>query len=109
MFFGFSSPSKDYFAAICGWGKGVKIILAKFHHMLLKPQGRVSLFFIQLSLDSNHALATTRQSCASALFPRKYQSFSGFRMFEVDDIGNDGDDDLSHHYLPNFKQLKLGF
>ena len=27
------------------------------------------------------------------------------RLFEVDDIGDDGDDDLSHHYLPNFKQL----
>ena len=26
-------------------------------------------------------------------------------MFEVDDIGNDGDGDLSYHYLPNFKQL----
>ena len=30
-------------------------------------------------------------------------------LFEVYDIGNDGDDDLSHHYLPNFKQLQLGF
>ena len=26
-------------------------------------------------------------------------------LFEVDDIGDDGEDDLSHHYLPNFKQL----
>ena len=26
-------------------------------------------------------------------------------LFEVDDIGDDGDDDLSYHYLPNFKQL----
>ena len=26
-------------------------------------------------------------------------------LFEVNDIGNDGDDDLSHVYLPNFKQL----
>ena len=26
-------------------------------------------------------------------------------MFEVGDIGDDGDDDLQHHYLPNFKQL----
>ena len=26
-------------------------------------------------------------------------------LFEVDDIGDDGDDDLWHHYLPNFKQL----
>ena len=26
-------------------------------------------------------------------------------LFEVDDIGNDGDDDLGHHYLPNFKEL----
>ena len=26
-------------------------------------------------------------------------------LFEVDDIGDDGDDDLSHHYLPNFKQF----
>ena len=25
-------------------------------------------------------------------------------MFEVDDIGDDGDDDLQHHYLPNFNQ-----
>ena len=30
-------------------------------------------------------------------------------LFEVDDIGDDGDDDLQHHYLPNFKQLQLGF
>ena len=30
-------------------------------------------------------------------------------LFEVDDIGDDGDDDLSYHYLPNFKQLWLGF
>ena len=28
-------------------------------------------------------------------------------LFEVDDIGNDGDDDLSHHYIPNFKQLSF--
>ena len=27
------------------------------------------------------------------------------KLFEVDDIGGDGDDDLLHHYLPNFKQL----
>ena len=26
-------------------------------------------------------------------------------MFDVDDVGNDGDDDLAHHYLLNFKQL----
>ena len=26
-------------------------------------------------------------------------------LFEVDDIGDDGDDDLSYHYLPNFEQL----
>ena len=26
-------------------------------------------------------------------------------LFEADDIGDDGDDDLWHHYLPNFKQL----
>ena len=26
-------------------------------------------------------------------------------LFEVGDIGNDGDDDLSYHYLPNFIQL----
>ena len=26
-------------------------------------------------------------------------------LFEVDDVGDDGDDDLLHHYLPNFKQL----
>ena len=26
-------------------------------------------------------------------------------LFEVDDIGNDGDDDLLYYYLPNFKQL----
>ena len=24
-------------------------------------------------------------------------------LFEVNDIGDDGDDDLWHHYLPNFK------
>ena len=24
---------------------------------------------------------------------------------KVDGIGDDGDDDLSYHYLPNFKQL----
>ena len=30
-------------------------------------------------------------------------------LFEVDAIGNDGDDDLSYHYHPNFKQLLLGF
>ena len=29
-------------------------------------------------------------------------------LFEVDDICDDGDDDLSYHYLPNFKQLYLG-
>ena len=29
-------------------------------------------------------------------------------LFEVDDIGDDGDDYLWHHYLPNFKQLQLG-
>ena len=28
-------------------------------------------------------------------------------LFELDDIGNDGGDDLSHHYLPNLKQLYL--
>ena len=27
------------------------------------------------------------------------------KLFEVDDFGDDGDDDLSHHYHPNFKQL----
>ena len=26
-------------------------------------------------------------------------------MFEVDDMGDDGYDDLWHHYLPKFKQL----
>ena len=26
-------------------------------------------------------------------------------LFEVDDIVNDGDEDLWHHYPPNFKQL----
>ena len=26
-------------------------------------------------------------------------------LIEFDDIGVDGDDDLSYHYLPNFKQL----
>ena len=26
-------------------------------------------------------------------------------LFEVYDFGDDGDDDLSHHYLPNFKQF----
>ena len=30
-------------------------------------------------------------------------------LFEVDDNGDDNDDDLSHHYLPNFKQLQIGF
>ena len=30
-------------------------------------------------------------------------------LFEVDDIGDVGDDDLWHHYLPNFNQLLLGF
>ena len=30
------------------------------------------------------------------------------QLFEVDDIGDDGDDDLSYPYLPNFKQLYLG-
>ena len=29
-------------------------------------------------------------------------------LFEVDDIGDDGDDDLSYPYLPNLKQLYLG-
>ena len=28
---------------------------------------------------------------------------------EVDGIGDDGDDDLSYQYLPNFKQLLLRF
>ena len=28
-------------------------------------------------------------------------------LFEVDDIGDDGDDDLPYHYLQNFKQLLL--
>ena len=27
------------------------------------------------------------------------------KLFEVDDFDDDGDDELSHHYLPNFKQL----
>ena len=27
------------------------------------------------------------------------------KLFEVDDISDDGDDDLKHHYLPKFKQL----
>ena len=26
-------------------------------------------------------------------------------LFEVGDIANDGDDNLSYHYLPNFKEL----
>ena len=30
---------------------------------------------------------------------------SELELFEVDDIGNDGDDDLSHHYIQNFIQL----
>ena len=30
----------------------------------------------------------------------------GLELFVVDDIGDDGDDDLSHHYLPNF-EVKL--
>ena len=27
------------------------------------------------------------------------------QLFEADDIGVDGNDYLSHHHLPNFKQL----
>ena len=27
------------------------------------------------------------------------------KLFEVDDLDDDGDDELSHHYFPNFKQL----
>ena len=27
------------------------------------------------------------------------------KLFEVDDFDDDGDDELSHHYFPNFKQL----
>ena len=27
------------------------------------------------------------------------------QLFEVNDIGDDGDNDLSYHYLPNFKRL----
>ena len=27
------------------------------------------------------------------------------KLFEADDIGVDGNDYLSHHHLPNFKQL----
>ena len=42
-----------------------------------------------------------------ALFTHKRSIWTG--LFEVDDIGHDGDDDLSYHYLPNFKQLLLGF
>ena len=42
-----------------------------------------------------------------ALFTHKRSIWTG--LFEVDDIGYDGDDDLSYHYLPNFKQLLLGF
>ena len=26
-------------------------------------------------------------------------------LFKIDDFDNDGDDDLLHHYVPNFKQL----
>ena len=29
----------------------------------------------------------------------------GLELFKVDDIRNDGDDDLKHHNLPEFKQL----
>ena len=28
----------------------------------------------------------------------------GLELFVVDDIGDDGDDDLSHHYHPNFEE-----
>ena len=28
-------------------------------------------------------------------------------LFLVDDIGDDGDDDLSHHYLPNFEEKNV--
>ena len=30
---------------------------------------------------------------------------SELELFEVDDNGDDGDDDLSHDHLPNFKHL----
>ena len=33
---------------------------------------------------------------------------SKLQLFEVDDHGDAGNDDLSHHHLPNFKQLSLG-
>ena len=39
--------------------------------------------------------------------PNPSQSCLKFWLFEVDAIGDD--DDLSHVYLPNFKQLQLGF
>ena len=42
-----------------------------------------------------------------ALFTHKRSILIG--LFEVDDIGVDSDDDLSYYYLPNFKQLLLGF
>ena len=29
--------------------------------------------------------------------------------FEVDDIGDDGDDGFLHHYLPNFKQIIIRY
>ena len=28
-------------------------------------------------------------------------------LFEVDDFGDDGDDDLPYHYLPNFKRTTM--
>ena len=42
-------------------------------------------------------------------FPFFYSSLAHLEpepeLFEVDEIGDDGDDDLSYHLIPNFKSL----
>ena len=45
--------------------------------------------------------------CNVAMLPRTMQP--ELELFEVDGIGDDGDDDLWHHYFLTFKQLYLGF
>ena len=44
------------------------------------------------------SLPEVNNYCVNVIKPK-------LELFEVDDIGDDGDDDLWHHYLPNFKQL----
>ena len=55
--------------------------------------------------DATAEVYLLSSECNVAMLPRTMQP--ELELFEVDGIGNDGDDDLWHHYLPNFKQLAL--